>query len=321
MAALILKLGPGDEVIMPSYTFVSTANAIALRGATPVFVDIRPDTLNLNEQLLEEATNKKTKAIIPVHYAGVGCEMDAIIDHAEARDLAVIEDNAQGMCSSYKGRPLGSIGALGAISFHETKNVSCGEGGALLLNDVDAIDSAEVIREKGTDRSKFIRGVVDKYSWMSLGSSFLLGELSAAFLLAQLRSATKITAIRRASWAHYFNVLQDLASADYISLPRVPQHCDHNAHMFYVLLNERFSRAAVLTKLNSAGIGAVSHYEPLHLSLAGQQYGRCSGSLPTTEALSQRIIRLPLWTGISNKEIESVGSHLTSIISAFDRIR
>ena len=248
MAALILKLGPGDEVIMPSYTFVSTANAIALRGATPVFVDIRPDTLNLNEQLLGKPLIK-TKAIIPVHYAGVGCEMDAIIDHADAADLAVIEDNAQGMCSTYKGRPLGSIGALGAISFHETKNVSCGEGGALLLNDANAIDNAEVIREKGTDRSKFIRGFVDKYSWMSLGSSFLLGELSAAFLLAQLRSATKITATRRASWAHYFNVLQDLASADYISLPHVPQHCGHNAHMFYVLLNERYNRAAVLINL------------------------------------------------------------------------
>jgi dTDP-4-amino-4,6-dideoxygalactose transaminase len=299
MAALLLDIQPGDEVIMPSYTFVSTANAFVLRGAIPVFVDIREDTLNLDERLIEAAITPRTKAIVPVHYAGVACEMDAIMDIARRHGLMVVEDAAQGVMSSYKGQALGSIGDLGAFSFHETKNVISGEGGALLVKDAALAVRAEIIREKGTDRSRFFRGEVDKYTWQEVGSSYLPGELIAAFLWAQLEQAKNITSQRLASWEHYHQLLAPSESKGILRRPIVPEECQHNAHMYYVLLNPGINRQAVLKKLKQNDIDAVFHYVPLHSSPAGQRYGRAHGSLTVTNQQSECLIRLPLWVGLT----------------------
>lgn len=302
MAALLLDIQPGDEVIMPSFTFVSTANAFVLRGAVPVFVDIREDTLNLDERLIEAAITPRTRAIVPVHYAGVACEMDTIMTIAHRHALKVVEDAAQGVMSSYKGRALGSIGDLGAFSFHETKNVISGEGGALLVNDPELALRAEIIREKGTDRSRFFRGEVDKYTWQEVGSSFLPGELIAAFLWAQLEEAERITNERRASWARYHEMLESLEAKGIIRRPVIPEGCQHNAHMYYLLLSPGIDRQRVLDGLKREQIFAVFHYVPLHSSPAGQRYGRVQGSLEVTNYQSDRLIRLPLWVGVDRDQ-------------------
>lgn len=298
MAALLLDLQPGDEVIMPSFTFVSTANAFVLRGAVPVFVDIRPDTLNLDESLIEAAITPRTRAICVVHYAGVACEMDAIMAIAEKHGLFVVEDAAQGILSTYKGRPLGSIGHLAALSFHETKNVISGEGGALLINDARFVERAEVIREKGTNRSKFFRGQVDKYTWVDVGSSWLPGEVTAAFLAAQLEHADDITARRLAIWSRYFDWAAPLEAAGLLRRPIVPDSCEHNAHMFYLLLPDLARRTKLIEHLKGHDILAVFHYIPLHSAPAGRQLGRAAGELPVTDAVSDRLVRMPFWVGL-----------------------
>jgi len=306
MTALILDLQPSDEVIMPSYTFVSTANAFALRGATPVFVDIRADTLNIDETLIEAAITDRTKAICIVHYAGVACEMDSIMAVAKAHGLPVIEDAAQAIASSYKGQALGSFGRFGALSFHETKNVTCGEGGALLLNEQQDRTLAEILREKGTDRSKFLRGHVDKYSWQTIGSSFLLGELSAAFLRAQLEILHDQTARRLEVWNAYDKRLRRPELADYIRCPVVPQHCVHNAHMYYVLAISAYERTYLLDAFRQAGIGAVFHYVPLHSAVAGRTFSRANDDMTVTNDLSERLIRLPMWVGLDDDQIHFI---------------
>jgi len=310
MAALALDIRPGDEVIMPSYTFVSTANAFALRGATPVFVDIREDTLNLDENLLEAALTKNTRAIVPVHYAGVACEMDAIKAVAAGRGIPIVEDAAQGFGSLYKGQPLGSIGDLGTYSFHETKNVISGEGGALLVNDPNLESAAEIIREKGTNRTQFFKGEADKYTWQSLGSSFLPGEIIAAFLLAQLESAEEIKNGRLGLWNHYHECLRDMEEGGRLRRPVVPEHTAHNAHMYYILLDDRLDREKVINSLDSKGIHSVFHYVPLHQSPGGLAYCRQSGSLKITESLSSRLLRLPLWMGMTNAHVNRVAEAL-----------
>lgn len=299
MQALLLDIQPGDEVIMPSYTFVSTANAVVLRGGVPVFVDIREDTLNIDETLIEEAVTPRTRAIAPVHYAGVGCEMDVIMDIAQRHNLKVVEDAAQGFMSTYKGRALGSIGHLGAYSFHETKNVISGEGGALLVNDPDLVQRAEIIREKGTDRSRFFRGEVDKYTWQEAGSSYLPGELIAAFLWAQLEEAGEITENRLTCWRRYHEMLEPLEREGLLRRPSIPAHCRHNAHMYYILLAPDIERQPVLDELKKRSIAAVFHYVPLHSAPAGRRYARVHGTMSRTDSLSARLIRLPLWYGIS----------------------
>jgi dTDP-4-amino-4,6-dideoxygalactose transaminase len=315
MAALLLDIQPGDEIIMPSYTFVSTANAFVLRGGVPVFVDIREDTLNIDERLVEAAITPRTRAIAVVHYAGVSCEMDAIMEIARRYDLRVVEDAAQGVMSTYKGRPLGSIGDLGTYSFHETKNVISGEGGALLVNRTQYIEAAEIIREKGTNRSQFFRGQVDKYTWQSVGSSFLPGELIAAFLWAQLEEAEQVTRKRLDSWARYHALLETLDTRGFVRRPIVPEDCQHNAHMYYVLVDSLDERQRVLEAFRQQEIGAVFHYVPLHSAPAGLRYGRTHGSLAVTESLADRLIRLPLWFGISESEqarvVEVLGKALT----------
>lgn len=298
MAALLLELQPGDEVIMPSFTFVSTANAFVLRGAVPVFVDIRADTLNIDEDLVEAAVTPRTKAICVVHYAGVGCEMDAIMAIAQRHGLAVVEDAAQGIFSTYRGRPLGSIGAFGALSFHETKNVISGEGGALLVNDPAYVERAEIIREKGTNRSRFFRGQVDKYTWVEVGSSYLPSEILAAFLAAQLEEAEDITRRRLAIWDRYHAWAEPLERRGILRRPIVPAHCVHNAHMYYLLLPSLGQRTAFIDGLKQRGVGAVFHYIPLHSSPAGLRYGRSAGELPVTDSTSDRLVRLPLWAGL-----------------------
>jgi dTDP-4-amino-4,6-dideoxygalactose transaminase len=301
MAALLLDLEPGDEVIMPSFTFVSTANAFVLRGAVPVFIDIRPDTLNLDEALIEAAITPRTKAICVVHYAGVACEMDPILDIAARHGLAVVEDAAQGVLSSYKGRPLGSIGALGALSFHETKNVISGEGGALLVNDPALVERAEIIREKGTNRSKFFRGQVDKYTWVDVGSSYLPSEILAAFLSAQLDEADAISQRRIDLWNRYHAWAAKHEAAGRLRRPVVPDHCVHNAHMYYLLLRDLEDRTAFIARLKQAGVGAVFHYVPLHSSPAGMRYGRAAGALPVTDSTTDRLVRMPLWVGLEDR--------------------
>jgi dTDP-4-amino-4,6-dideoxygalactose transaminase len=298
MSAILAGVGPGDEVIMPSYTFVSTANAFVLRGATPVFIDIRPDTLNLDESLIEEAITPRTRAIVAVHYAGVGCEMDRILEIARANGLLVIEDAAQGMMADYRGRPLGSIGELAAVSFHETKNLISGEGGALLVNDRGFAERAEIVWEKGTNRSQFFRGEVDKYTWVDIGSSYLPGEIVAAFLLAQMEQADPITQRRLAIWARYHDAFADLEAAGQVRRPIVPEHCRHNAHMYYLLFPDGAARAAFISRLAERGIHAVFHYVPLHSSPYGRDIGRAVGDLRHTDALSGRLVRLPLWLGL-----------------------
>lgn len=315
MAALLLDIRPGDEIIMPSYTFVSTANAFVLQGGKPVFVDIREDTLNINEQLIEAAITPKTKAIVPVHYAGVACEMDTIMDIAKRRGLMVIEDAAQGVMAKYKGRTLGGIGDLGAYSFHETKNIISGEGGALLVNNPDMVMRAEIIREKGTNRSRFLRGEVDKYTWQDVGSSFLPSDMIAAFLWAQLENAENITQQRLLLWNYYHQLLESLEMAGMIRRPIVPNNCTQNAHMYYVLLSPETSRHTILNKLKEKGICATSHYVPLHSSQAGERFGRAHGSLKLTDSISERILRLPLWVGLTHVQQEMIVEQLSHSIN------
>lgn len=315
MAAILAGIEPGDEIIMPSFTFVSTANAFVLRGGIPVFVDIRPDTLNIDERRIEAAITPRTKAIVPVHYAGVGCEMDTIMDIAQRHNLLVIEDAAQGIMSSYKGRSLGSIGHMAALSFHETKNIISGEGGALLVNDARFAERAEIIREKGTNRSQFFRGQIDKYTWVDIGSSYLPSEIIAAFLWAQMEEAHKITQLRLAIWDKYHAALAPLEAAGVLRRPIIPGDCTHNAHMYYVLLDSLPQRTEVISKLANQGTSAVFHYVPLHSSPAGKKYGRVAGDMNHTSHLSDRLLRLPLWIGMAEAQQESIIDILKSVNS------
>lgn len=312
MCALLADIAPGDEIIMPSFTFVSTANAFVLRGGIPVFVDIRPDTLNIDETKIEAAITKRTRAIVVVHYAGVSCEMEPIKRIADRHELLLIEDAAQGILSHYRGRALGSIGNLATLSFHETKNIVSGEGGALLINDARFVERAEIIREKGTNRSHFLRGQVDKYTWVDHGSSFLPSELIAAFLWAQMEHADEITGRRKRIWETYGRALSQLGSIDGYRLPIVPENCVHNAHMFYVLTPNLEIRTRIIARLASEGINAVFHYVPLHSSPAGRRYGRHSGPLPFTDDLSGRLVRLPFWLGIE-PHIEDIAARFVQL--------
>ncbi|BDH44096.1 dTDP-4-amino-4,6-dideoxygalactose transaminase [Salmonella enterica subsp. enterica serovar Choleraesuis] len=316
MAALLLDIKPGDEVIVPSYTFVSTANAFVLRGARIVFVDIRPDTMNIDETLIEAAITDKTRVIVPVHYAGVACEMDAIMALAAKYQLYVVEDAAQGVMSTYKGRPLGSIGHIGCFSFHETKNyTSGGEGGATLINDPALIERAEIIREKGTNRSQFFRGQVDKYTWRDIGSSYLMADLQAAYLWAQLEAAETINQQRLALWDTYYEALKPLADAGRIELPQVPENCRHNAHMFYLKLRDEADRSAFIAWLKEAEIMAVFHYIPLHSSPAGQSFGEFRGEDRFTTVESERLVRLPLFYNMTPITQRTVIASLLSFFS------
>jgi dTDP-4-amino-4,6-dideoxygalactose transaminase len=314
LAALVLGIESGDEVILPSYTFVSTANAFVLRGAVPVFVDVREDTLNLDERLIEAAITPRTRAIIPVHYAGVSCEMDSIIAIARRHDLRIVEDAAQGVMASYKGRALGAIGDIGSFSFHETKNIISGEGGGLLLRDSYFAQRAEIIREKGTDRSRFFRGEVDKYTWQDVGSSFLPSELIAAFLWAQFEEAERITAGRLANWQRYHELLAPLEQQGLLRRPRVPADCQHNGHLYYILLASEADRKKVLDEFKRNQIGAVFHYVPLHSSPAGMRFGRAHGDLSLTTSLSQRLVRLPMWLGLSEPQQQRIADVLGAIL-------
>lgn len=302
MAAILADIQPGDEVIMPSYTFVSTANAFVLRGGVPVFVDIRDDTLNIDEQKIEAAITPRTKAIVPVHYAGVACEMDAIMAIAQRHNLFVIEDAAQGIMSTYKGRALGSIGHMGCFSFHETKNIISGEGGAVLINDPELTERAEIIREKGTNRSNFFRGRVDKYTWVDIGSSYLPGEIIAAFLWAQMEAAEIINQRRLKLWGAYHDGLVSLEHEGKIRRPLIPLECTHNAHMYYILLPSHEGRDKLISKLKDEGINAVFHYVPLHSSPAGLRFSKTSGDLLLTDDISDRLLRLPLWCGLEDHQ-------------------
>ena len=302
MAALLADIKEGDEVIMPSYTFVSTADAFVLRGAVPVFVDIRPDTMNIDEQKIEAAVTAKTKAIVPVHYAGVSCEMDTIMDIAKRHSLIVIEDAAQGVMSSYKGKALGAIGDMGCYSFHETKNYSMGEGGALILRDERYIEDAEIIREKGTDRSRFFRGQVDKYTWVDRGSSYLPSDMNAAYLYAQLELADEINERRLEIWNTYYRELGELKDAGKIELPVIPEGCDHNAHMFYIKAADFEERTKLITFLKENGILSVFHYIPLHSAPAGKRFGRFSGEDKYTTKESERLTRLPMYYSLTEEE-------------------
>lgn len=306
MAALLSDIQPGDEVILPSYTFVSTANAFVLRGAKLVFVDIRPDTMNIDEKLIEDAITDKTRAIVPVHYAGVGCEMDTIMDIAKRHNLVVVEDAAQGVNAFYKGRALGSIGDYGCFSFHETKNYSMGEGGAILINRPEQIEDAEIIREKGTDRSRFFRGQVDKYTWVNIGSSFLPSDINAAYLMAQLEMADEINENRLQSWARYNEGLQDLAQEGVIELPYIPEECAHNAHMFYIKTKDMEERKALISYLKERDIAAVFHYVPLHSAPAGLRFGRFHGEDRYTTKESERLLRLPMCYNLSESDQQKV---------------
>lgn len=306
MAAILTDIGPGDEVILPSFTFVSTANAFVLRGAKLVFVDIRPDTQNIDEKLIEDAITDRTKVIAPVHYAGVGCEMDTIMDIAKRHDLTVVEDAAQGVMSTYKGRALGSIGDYGCYSFHETKNYSMGEGGALLIRDEGNIEKAEIVREKGTNRSVFLRGQVDKYTWVDMGSSYLPSEINAAYLWAQLEVAEKINEDRRASWYAYQEQLAGLAQEGRIELPYVPEECQHNAHMFYIKAADIAERDALISYLKENGANAVFHYVPLHSAPAGAKFGRFCGEDRYTTNTYERLLRLPLYYGLERSDLDKV---------------
>lgn len=309
LAAILIDTQPGDEIIMPSYTFVSTANAFVLRGARIVFVDIRPDTLNLDENLIEQAITEKTKAIVPVHYAGVACDMDTIMAVAERHGLYVIEDAAQGMMSTYKGRPLGTIGHLAAYSFHDTKNyTSGGEGGLLIVNKPEFAARAEILREKGTNRSQFFRGMVDKYSWVDMGSSYLLSDLQAAYLWGQLERAGAINQARLTLWRHYHGALESLQESGHLLLPGVPDECTHNAHMFYLKTAGLEERGALLEHLKQQGIAAVFHYVPLHSAAAGVRFGRFHGEDRHTTACSDSLVRLPLWYGLDSEDAARVAT-------------
>lgn len=314
LAALLLDLRPGDEVIMPSFTFVSTANAFVLRGAVPVFVDIREDTLNLDEKLIETAITSRTRAIVPVHYAGVSCEMDTIAEIANRHGLKIIEDAAQGVMAGYKGRALGAIGDIGCFSFHETKNIISGEGGSLLVNDPELVQTAEIMREKGTDRGRFFRGEVDKYTWQDVGSSFLPSEITAAFLWAQLEQAERITAERLAVWSRYHEMLAPFEQRGVLRRPAVPPDCQHNGHIYYILLKTAADRSRVLAELKQNDIYAVFHYVPLHSSPAGMRFGRAAGDLALTTSQSERLLRLPMWLGLKESQQQRVCEVLRTIL-------
>ncbi|OHD06728.1 MAG: dTDP-4-amino-4,6-dideoxygalactose transaminase [Spirochaetes bacterium GWD1_27_9] len=316
MMAILLDIKEGDEVIMPSYTFVSTANAFVLRGAKIVFVDIRPDTLNIDEKLIEGAITKKTKAIVPVHYAGVGCEMDTILAIAKKHNLFVVEDAAQGVIAKYKGKFLGTIGHLGAFSFHETKNYSSGEGGALIVNDEQFIERAEIVREKGTNRARFFRGQVDKYTWVDIGSSFLPSELNASYLFAELEVAEEINKNRLASWDFYYQSLKDLKDRGFLELPTIPTECEHNAHMFYLKVKDLAERTKLIEYLKKNEISSVFHYVPLHSSPAGQKYGRFYGEDTYTTKESDRLLRLPMYYNIAKDDLKKVTE---SVIKFFEK--
>jgi dTDP-4-amino-4,6-dideoxygalactose transaminase len=306
MAMLVAEVGPDDEAIVPSYTFPTTAGAVALRGATPVFVDIRADTLNLDEALIEDAITPRTRAIVPVHYAGVACEMDTILALAQRHGLAVIEDAAQGISATYRGGPLGALGDLGCLSFHETKNLTCGEGGALLVNRADWVQRAEILQEKGTNRSQFLRGQVDKYTWVDLGSSFLTSEINAAFLWAQIQHAQEILARRMAIWETYHERFVALEERGVLRRPTIPADCEHNAHMYYLLLPSRAARDRFIKRLAAKRVEGHFHYIPLHSSIAGQRYGRAHGELPVTDRISDTLVRLPLFISMSAQDVERV---------------
>jgi len=306
MAGMLLDAGPGDEVVVPSFTFVSTANAFAIRGARPVFVDIRRDTLNMDESLLESKLGPRTKAVVPVHYAGVGCEMDPILALARKRGVEVIEDNAHGLLGKYRGRWLGTIGGIGTLSFHETKNIICGEGGALLLNDPRYVERAEILCDKGTNRGRFFRGEVDKYTWVDVGSSFRSSDLLAAFLLGQLEERDRILAKRKRIWETYDTQLRDWAQERSIQRPTVPAHCDQSYHMYYLLLPAANDRASLIAHLKARGILSVFHYVPLHLSEMGRKFGGRPGDCPVTEELSDRLIRLPFYNDLSREDQDRV---------------
>lgn len=306
MAAILANIQPGDEVIMPSYTFVSTADAFVLRGARVVFVDIRPDTMNIDETLIEDAITDKTKAIVPVHYAGVACEMDTIMDIAIRHNLCVIEDAAQGVMSTYKGQALGTIGDYGCFSFHETKNYSMGEGGALLIRNEDMIEEAEIIREKGTNRSKFFRGQIDKYTWVNAGSSYLPSEMNAAYLYAELEVAEEINQTRIELWNKYYQLLKPLAEQGYIELPHIPDECKHNGHMFYIKCRDIEERSGLIKHLKENDIMAVFHYIPLHSAPAGRKFGRFAGEDRHTTKESERLLRLPMYYGLREEEQQKI---------------
>jgi dTDP-4-amino-4,6-dideoxygalactose transaminase len=302
LSALLLDLAPGDEVVVPSFAFVTTAGAFALRGARPVFVDVRPDTLNLDERALAEKLGPRTRAIVALHYAGVGCEMDAIVRIAREAGVALVEDNAHGLFARYRGRPLGSFGDLAIQSFHETKNFTAGEGGALLVNRAEWVERALVMREKGTDRSRFFRGQVDKYTWVDLGSSYLLGELPAAFLCAQLEARERVQATRAAIWRRYREELADWAAQHGVGLPQVPPHCEPSHHLFHLLLPTLEARTGLIAQLAARGILAVFHYQPLHLSAMGRRFGAKPGDCPVAERVADRLLRLPLYTSLTAAE-------------------
>jgi dTDP-4-amino-4,6-dideoxygalactose transaminase len=306
MCALLLDLGPGDEVIVPSFTFVSSANAFVLRGARPVFADIRPDTLNLDETQLESLVSPRTKAIVPVHYAGVGCNMDVICDIAARHGVAIVEDNAHGLFGRYKGRYLGTFGAFATQSFHETKNFTCGEGGALIINDPQYIERAEIIREKGTNRSRFFRGQVDKYTWVDIGSSFLPSDILAAFLYSQLEARERIQSRRREIWTYYLEHLDDWARDNDVRLPIVPEHCEQSYHLFYLLMPSLEDRQALIEHLRSRGILSVFHYLPLHLSDMGRKFGGHEGDCPVTKHVSDRLLRLPFYYDLTEADLARV---------------
>lgn len=315
MAALLLGIKAGDEVIMPSYTFVSTADAFALRGAKIVFVDVRPDTMNIDESLIENAITEKTKAIVAVHYAGVGCDMDKIMEIAGRHGLKVVEDAAQGVMAEYKGRALGAIADYGCYSFHETKNYSMGEGGAILIKDENKIEEAEIMREKGTNRSRFLRGQVDKYTWVSAGSSYLPSDMNAAYLYAQLQQADEINKNRLKSWNLYYEQLSDLKDSGVLELPTIPSECKHNAHMFYIKTADLRTRTDLIEFLKQNGIGTAFHYVPLHSSPAGLEYGVLSGKDNYTTKDSDRLLRLPMYYGLEEQEVEYVTNQIKKFFS------
>lgn len=314
MCSLLVDLEPGDEVVMPSFTFVSTANAVALRGAVPVFVDIRRDTLNIDERRVESVITPRTRAIVAVHYGGVGCDMNALQAIASRHQLLLIEDAAQALGSTYRQRPLGSLGQLAAVSFHETKNIISGEGGALLINDERFVERAEIVREKGTDRTRFLRGQADKYTWVDLGSSFLPSELTAAFLWAQMETAEEIMARRLEIWSWYYERFQALAAREVVRLPIVPEDRTHNGHMFFVLARDLDARTRAIARLNEVGINAVFHYVPLHSSPAGRRLGRAPDPLPETDAASARLIRLPLWIGMRQADVDRIATAVERLL-------
>lgn len=315
MAAILADIKPGDEVIMPSYTFVSTANAFVLRGGVPVFIDIRRDTLNIDEFKVEDAISPRTKAVVPVHYAGVSSEMNFLRPIADKHNLLLIEDAAQAIGSTYHGRPVGSDGHIAALSFHETKNVICGEGGALLINDARFVERAEIIWEKGTNRSQFFRGQVDKYTWVDVGSSYLPSEMNAAYLMAQLEEIDSISEKRFAIWNRYHEYFAGLESRGLVCRPHIPPHCRHNAHMYYLVFESLDVRSAVIEYLRSADIQAVFHYIPLHSAPAGKKYGKVHGNLSITNEISDRLLRLPLYAGMNENEGERVAEALVGFFS------